>query len=176
MKTGSKNNSSAYRPSGLPEDFLNFSNQHGASPLKPLEPLAPLVFPTLAELASEQSATPSPSAKPSPLYSLIGDPAILLSDLLDDPRKYPDGADVLLQELVLGRKKVDELDAQEALLLNAAVITFVQAPRTPRKKAEVPRVREPEPEPEEEDLDEHGVPLPAADLTLPEAPTYWWRR
>lgn len=155
------------KPSELKEGFPNFLSQHGVRPLPPLR------FPTLAELANE--TTPLPPSKPQTLFNMVGDPALLFSDLLDNPEKYGEGVDELLQQLVQGQKKLEELNAQEMQLLNNAAVAFVQAPN--RKAAPIPARRRAQPaEPEEADLDEHGAPMPTEELVLPEAPSFWWKR
>ncbi len=142
--------------------FPDFLSQYGVSPLK---------FPTLAELASEE--TPSPPAQPASLFSMVGDPTVLFSDLIDDPGRYEDGVDTLLQQLMHKQKKLEDLNERERQLLNSAVVTFVQAPR--RAPTPVPTVRKKAPEPEEVDLDEHGAPTPT-EPDIPEAPAFWWKR
>lgn len=154
------------KPDDLPEGYQSFLSQHGVQPLPPLK------FPTLAELASVPDPPPVP-VRPQSLFSMIGDPAALFSDLLSCPDKYERGTDELLQQLVHGQKRVEELDEQDRRLLNAAVLSFVQAPR--RKPAEAAKTRRTEPEPEETELDEHGAPIPT-ELDLPEAAPYWWQR
>jgi hypothetical protein len=154
------------KPTDLPEGYQNFLSQYGVQPIPPLK------FPTLAELASEPEPQ-AQQARPQSLFSLIGDPAALFNDLLSYPDKYERGTDELLQQLVHGQKKVDELDERDRNLLNAAVLSFVQTPR--RRAPELPKSRKPELELEEAELDEHGAPIPT-ELDLPEAPPRWWDR
>jgi hypothetical protein len=141
-------------------------SQHGVQPLPPLR------FPTLAELANE--TTPAPPSKPQTLFNMVGDPALLFNDLLDNPEKYGEGVDTLLQQLVQGQKKLEDLNAQDVQLLNNAAVSFVQAPS--KKAAPLPRRRVQPAKPEESDLDEHGAPVPSEELVLPEAPSFWWKR
>jgi hypothetical protein len=150
----------------LQATFPNFLRENGVQPLQTLR------FPTLVELASEESNPPPPSTA-QPLMSLVGGPEVLFSDLLDHPEKYEKGTDELLQLLVSGQLKADSLNAQDLQLLNEAALSFTK----PRKKVKVEVHTPPKAHHEEEaDLDESGAPLPP-DLDLPpEPPLFWWQR
>ena len=101
----------------------------------PLALLAP-TFPTLEALAT-LTDEPAPSTTSSGLFQgLLKDPQLLLQDLLADPAKYEESVSPLVQDLVSGQKKLEQLTRAESALLDRATIDFAQPAR--RKVASVP--------------------------------------
>jgi hypothetical protein len=103
---------------------------------------------------------------------------VLFHGLLESPENYESGVSELLQNLVSGRKKREELTPQELELLDQATLEFAagKRPAPPSKKVETrlpPRRLTP---PEEMELiyQEKGPPIPE-DVVPKRAPTFWWR-
>jgi hypothetical protein len=91
--------------------------------LTPLKPLPPLTFPTLSELAGAVSQV-VPEQKPKRLFdALLGDPKLLMHDLLDHPENYEEGLLELLIALVGGKSQA-ECTEDELALLDRAVMDF----------------------------------------------------
>lgn len=156
-----------------------------------LEAPAPPTFPTLFQLAAEAQTTPLPAPSVGLFEALIGDPTVLYQELLEDPARFdPEVAD-LLQLLVAGQKKLDELEPNERLLLDAAVVDFA----SPKSQPE-PQKLPPEPKAdqlpaalehvlnEQEALDDDSVELewheggkliPLVDVPDEPPPTHWWK-
>jgi hypothetical protein len=145
----------------------------GASALISLVPLLTPqkpTFPRFSELIGEPVKADSP--KKNGLFSaLLGNPAVLLHDCLDSPAKYQDDVLPLVQDLVSGNKKIDDLTAEEMLLLDQATIDYNQtkAPPAPPQPPSEGTVKT-----AEADLmydDSAAADQPAA---LADAPAYWW--
>jgi hypothetical protein len=128
-------------------------------------------------------AEPSKHVRGRGLFeSLIADPRVLFHGLLEDPESYEDGVSELLQNLVSGRAKREELTPQELQLLDRATLEFASAKRP--KPPGGPPARAPQQQqqskvtpPEEVELiyQEKGPPIP--DMELPDSPpTNWWKK
>lgn len=110
-----------------------------SSPLMTLmgvHPVLPVRFPTLEELATPSIADGYVSSNMPGLFSsLVGDPNVLLDDLLRSPEKYETGVDILLQELASGSKSLSSLKLDEQELLDRATLDLS---RSSSKKPEPP--------------------------------------
>jgi hypothetical protein len=112
------------------------------------------------------------STKREGLFSaLLGDPEILLHDLLSDPSKYEEGVSNLVQDLASGQRSINDLEPHEMELLDRATIDFSQ----PRRSRQEPKPAPPpapkiEP-PEFDELVEIGEPMK---LPPKLANAYWW--
>ena len=147
----------------------------GSSLLTNLLPLlapAPPTFPAFSQLVLEDARQRAArETRPTGLFAeLLGDPQILLQDLLSDPNKYEDGVYSLLLHLVSGQRKLADLSQDERNLLNRAVIDFSQARRArPEPGTPPPSSKE---DPISEEIEYHEPsPFPAG---APDA--YWWLR
>ena len=126
-------------------------------------PLAPR-FPTFSELVTE-SVPEKPKRARGLFAELLGSSAeTLFGDLLDHPDKYEDGVAELVQQLISGAKKLEELSEQERDLLNRATLDFAHNP--PRKQDAELRVAPAPPSPYS-DEQEIEMEMPAADA-------FWW--
>jgi hypothetical protein len=137
--------------------------------------------------AEESSA---PTAEQRSLFdSLLGDPLTLFQDVLDHPQDYDESLPVLLQEVIQGSKKLDELSDDDRRRLDDAVLVFVDpvpaaAPPDPPPDSPAPTPpgpKRPTPNrttPIERVLAEHSTPtVPAGPPNIPEAPpTFWWKK
>lgn len=114
--------------------------------------------------------------------SLVADPRVLFHGLLESPESYESGVSELLQNLVSGRKKKEELTPTERDLLDRATVEFAAGKR-PRpaggaapQQAKAPKSLTP---PEEVELiySARGPHIPAAVADAPaKAPSFWWRK
>jgi hypothetical protein len=149
-------------------------------------------FPTFSELVEEHAKErQSASTQSSSLFhGLIGNPAVLFEDLLADPSRYEDGVAELLQLVIGGVKKLEDLTPEEMQLLDRAAFEFAQAP----KKTPKPLSPAPKEEPEEfEELYEKDAEVryhessAQPDFTLDYAfdgaagtedkpPSFWWKK
>lgn len=141
--------------------------------LMPLPQLAAPIFPSFPSFSALVGESASePRTRPSGLFlDLLGDPQILYQDLLEDPKKYEEGVSSLLQEIISGQRKLDELDKQELTLLDRATLDFNQPRRAP------PETR-PAPAPARVAA-KAGPQSPAADrppkaIGAPDMEPYWW--
>jgi hypothetical protein len=128
-------------------------------------------FPSFAELVEQdRNQHNSRGTKREGLFSaLVNDPRVLWLDLLDSPEKYEDGVSDLIQDLVSGQKRVEELNQEEASLLDRAVLDFSRPtpPRAPPPPVKVPQLKPRDHEPDT--VEEQRTELP------PEmANAYWW--
>jgi len=150
----------------------------GSSVLISLVPLLPLQapkFPSFAELVDQDLLQQQKNGLPKTegLFSaMLGDPRLLLLDLLDAPEKYEEGVSSLVQELVSGQKNLQSLDVHEQALLDRAVLDFTRPkqikPVEPPAKPRVPKHSQEE----EAGTLEHAY----EDTPLPPgmADAYWW--
>jgi hypothetical protein len=157
------------------------------------QPSSQVSSPSIGELA-----TVDPGRKTGLFGSLINDPRVMFYALLDRPESFEPGVSELLQKLISGKTKNDELTREELSLLDRAVIDFVYEKR-PQAKVEEPVDHEDpdalkaasgeldEDELEVEDAEEGELPLggdqlgeaPVAlrpPIEMPEVPTFWWLR
>ena len=96
---------------------------HPLMQLMGVQPVLPAPFPTLDELMTPPIASVSDSSSTPGLFSnLVGDPAILLNDLLRDPKKYEPGVEILVQELLSGQKSLKTLDIDDQQMLDRATL------------------------------------------------------
>lgn len=117
----------------------------GSTPRLNLPPslalLAP-TFPTLSALATvKEESQPTPASSSGLFQALLRDPTVLLQSLLDDPTRYEEGVGVVVQDLVSGRRKFEELSPAESTLLDRATIDFAQPVRRKTAAAPVPQKR-----------------------------------
>lgn len=139
------------------------SNSSALTTLMQLHPLVPPRFPTWSELAS----APPSSAKPSPMQGLfsglIGNPNVLLEDLVRRPEHYETGVAELLQELSSGQKTLAGLSSSEMVLLDRATVDWNQSyspqPSTPEKTA-ADRASAPSSRSSSDEMDEDGSEMP----------------
>ena len=123
-------------------------------------PVLPAPFPTLNELTTHTVGSTSTSSDTRGLFSsLVGDPAVLLDDLLRDPKKYEPGVETLLQELLSGQKMLANLDMDDRSMLDRATLDLNRSSSpeqkpTSVKEASVPLEPPKTEEPEELDLTE----------------------
>jgi hypothetical protein len=150
-----------------------------------LLPLPALRFPSVSELAGSV-APDAPASRPSGLFeNFVGDPAVLLQDLLHRPTVYQEGVLELLLALIAGRKSLPELTAEELALLDEATLKFMEPLPKP-----TPEVRTRPAEEEMPELLEEGAKEAAAQSeegapeidpnAPPEAPErmklFWWEQ
>lgn len=142
----------------------------GSTPRLNLPPslalLAP-TFPTLSALATTKEKPQPTSTSSNGLFqALLRDPAVLLQGLLDDPTRYEEGVGAVVQDLVSGRRKFEDLSPAESTLLDRATIDFAQPVRRKTAAAPVPTRR--------------GVPSAPKPKPPSKAPSvagmepYWW--
>lgn len=130
-------------------------------------------------LVGELAEPSSPERRKGLFESLIADPRVLFHGLLDSPESYESGVSELLQNLVSGQKKREDLTGEELQLLDRATVEFAAGKR-PQPAGGATRSREAAPKrtpPEEVELiyQERGPHLP--DMDLPESPpTRWWTK
>ncbi len=130
-------------------------------------------------------ATPLQPASGRGLFeSLVADPRVLFHGLLESPESYESGVSELLQNLVSGRKKREELTPEESLLLDRATVEFAAGKRPKQdggaapqsRAARTPKSMTP---PEEAELiySARGPHIPAAVADAPvKAPSLWWKK
>ena len=121
-------------------------------------------FPTMEELIEEQQRL-SLGSVPSPksLYEvLVGSPEVLYQESLDDPEKFDQQTQVLLEQMMRG-KRFTELNPKEIELLNKATIEYAQTPPSRKKEASVPSPNKVE-----------AVSVVEEDTAESELPPYWW--
>jgi len=142
------------------------------SSLRPLTPPEVPTYPTFFELVGRIDEDPKPQPRRRLFESLIGDPRVLFYGLLDMPDAFSVGAADLIQSIIAGTKKLEDLSEEELTQLDVATVDFIDGKR--------PKVKEPERRVEEEekgeaDLEfrEGGGAVPVLDL--PQAQTFWWR-
>lgn len=158
--------------------------------LKPLEGLPSLPenqFPTFQELVDQELIEPpEPSQNSGLFFQLVGDPAVLYREYLDDPDRFDEEAGLLLQQLYSGLKTLEQLDPEEAEILNRATAEYAQyspkqeKPSGPQRPS-LPRSVTPSDDEPEIPWTEHvqGPSLPTLDtpISLPDsAPTFWWTK
>lgn len=124
-------------------------------------------FPRFSALVSMSEKQPPAAAKRGGLFlGLLKDPHALLQDLLESPNKYEEGVSTLLQDLVAGRRRLDELTDQEMLLLDRATVDFAQPARHNRV---IPPPHSPAPVAQrQEPVVEEAMPL------IEGMQPYWW--
>ena len=113
--------------------------------------------------------------------SLVADPRVLFHGLLESPENYESGVSELLQNLVSGRKKREELTPEEQSLLDRATVEFAAGKRPKpvggaQRQTKAPKSMTP---PEEVELiySARGPHIPAAVADVPaRAPSFWWRK
>lgn len=107
--------------------------------LMQLHPLVPPRFPTLSELTTSPPTSAAPSRGQSLYSALIGNPNVLLEDLVRRPEHYERGVAELLQELSSGQRTLDGLSTSELALLDRATVDWNQSysatPSTQEKTA-----------------------------------------
>jgi len=113
--------------------------------------------------------------------SLIADERVLFHGLLEDPERYEEGTSELLQQLVSGQKKREELSLQELELLDRATLEFASAARpkgpSSRRPMPDPRRREHISPPEEAELVYREGGPPTKEIDIPDSPpTRWWEK
>lgn len=158
----------------------------GLEPPKPLPTLPESHFPTFQELVEQELTEPPEQEQNSGLFfQLVQDPRVLYRDYLDDPEKYNEKVGLLLQELCSGLKDVNKLKPEEAELLNLATVEYAQySPKQePHSKQPQPRLQRsaiPSDDESEVPWTDHmtGPNLPQTEVpvSLPDAPTFWWRK
>lgn len=126
------------------------------------------------------TTTPGSTSASAGLFeSLVGDPIVLFSGVLDNPDTYEDGVSELLQELVYKKRPVAELSLEERALLDRAAIDFASAKRPrppPRVKPRPSPVRSSLPAPARAACGEEGSNDDRPPIEIPDAPpTFWWR-
>lgn len=115
-------------------------SSHPLMQLMGVQPVLPAPFPTLDELMTPATESVSASSSTPGLFSnLVGDPAILLNDLVRDPKKYDPGVEILLQELLSGQKSLKTLDRDDMEMLDRATLDLSRSsssePVKPLQKA-----------------------------------------
>lgn len=154
--------------------------------MKPLPaPVAP-TFPTWSELIGGVGTAPKPGPKQELFAALIGDARELFQELLDDPSRFEPEVAELLQQIINGRRRFEDMDKMERGLLNRAAVDFAQmqspAPKREGPK-EAPRAGLPaaaaaassaDEEPELE-WSERGRAVAVAPDLPKDAPTFWWK-
>ena len=136
--------------------------------------------PSILALALEPATPPQPARGKGLFESLIADPRVLFHGLLESPESYENGVSELLQNLVSGRKKRQDLTPQEHSLLDQATVEFAAGKRPQLAGGETPPQptrQRPLTPPEEVELiySERGPHIPVAEApTSP--PSFWWRR
>ncbi len=142
-------------------------------------------FPTFQELVMEQVADVPPPANDGLFFQLVRDPRLLYRAYLDDPTMFDDETAMLLQQLMSGQRKLEELKAQEQEILNRATAELAQYSPKPTSRSEQPRPSSSSASYDEEMEDEvpwsnkHDEPTPTSvdlPLELPDAPTFWWKK
>lgn len=168
-----------------------------SSPLTPSEttellslpviaPPSPPQFPTfqqLVELEREsQLSTPATTKKLNDLFDgMLGDLAPLLADYQVHPEKYGEETHVLLEQLTLGSKSLEQLTETERRLLNLATFDFYQAvpPKKPEPVVKQTKEDDPADELETDELEDVDAEKPeahdlGAGVPVTELPAYWW--
>ena len=138
--------------------------------LRLLEP----TFPTFSALATVSDVKPAEGRK-GLFLALVGDPQVLLQDLLDSPAKYEEGVSTLLQDLASGRRKLGSLTPAEAELLDRATIDYTR--RSPRQEVEPPPRRAPVQQADDESEEGEGHSMRYPSPQVPELnglEPYWW--
>lgn len=104
---------------------------------------------------------------------LVGEPLVLLQDLLDSPAKYEEGVSTLLQDLASGRRKLASLTKEEAELLDRATIDYTR--KAPRQEvAPAPKLASAQEESGDSE-DEYPMRYPGSeDPELEGLEPYWW--
>lgn len=155
--------------------------------LPAIEPPSPPQFPTFQQLVeldreSLQRTLAAPPRRLNDLFDgILGDLAPLLADYQTNPEKYGEETHELLEQLTHGSKLLEQLSANERVLLNRATFDFYQA--VPPKKP-VPLVKQAEAkdpadelegaESEGADAEKPEAPVPGVDVPVTELPAYWW--
>jgi hypothetical protein len=102
--------------------------------------------------------------------ALIGNPNVLLSDLMENPNKYEDGVYNLLLDLSSNQKDPKSLSPTDQDLLNRATLDY----NAPNRRPPAPVPKPPEPKkvsPKAREIEYHEPvrsPFPG------KAPPYWW--
>lgn len=169
--------------------LVGLSKKYGLQPIRKASPsstvqtslppslllLAP-TFPTFTALATVADRPPDVGRK-GLFLELVGDPRILLQDLLDSPAKYEEGVSSLLQDLVSGRRKFESLLQSESEQLDRATIDFTHPERrqevaAPPKVINHPVEHDGSYETEEGDSRYPSPQVPELNGLEP----YWWLR
>lgn len=132
--------------------------------------LAP-TFPTFSALTVEAGKLQPERTKRDGLFAaLLKDPRVLLQDLLDSPSKYEDGVASLLQDLVGGRRSLEDLSPAEMQLLDRAVLDYTRPIKIPAPKPV------PAPSPRAQETKDRDVEYPMGDKapSLDGLEPYWW--
>lgn len=148
-----------------------------SSSLAPLPP-APPRFPSIEELVEEQKAQASSTAIPRGglFHELLQSrPEAIYIDSLEHPEKYDEELRTLLSELVNTRRQPS---SEERTRLDAAVVSFMEAPKPQRAAAP------PAPKPQPKAMPEFEIPAFAQEAAPIESsfePTsskepraFWW--
>lgn len=143
----------------------------GSTPRTNLPPslalLAP-TFPTFSALTVENERSQTDRKRDGLYSSLLGNPQVLLQDLLANPAKYESGVAELLQELHTSKRKLEDLTTAETELLDRATVDFTQPNRS--KPVQPPPVKKTEPRPVRYNKTEPSKPAPTVNGMEP----YWW--
>jgi hypothetical protein len=146
-------------------------------------------FPTPFALTQSAETNAEPKRREGLFTALIGDPAVLYQEYLEEPEKFNPELGDLLQQLIAGQKKLDELRPSEMGQLDAAVLDFAEPRRTPKpqvQSAEEPRapaalehVLSLEDALADDSIEleyREGALVPITDGPDESPPTYWWRQ
>jgi hypothetical protein len=115
--------------------------------------LMPLSMPAPPRFPKFTGRTPSPNEgsyrrERGLFLGLLGDPSALYQDLLANPEKYDESLLPLVQSLVTGQRKLDELKDDEVQALDRATIDFGQptkpVPPSPAPTPHKPTSSEPD--------------------------------
>jgi hypothetical protein len=129
--------------------------------------LAP-TFPTFSALVTAAGKQPDSGPRRGGLFvDLLKDPQVLLQDLLAAPHKYEEGVSPLVQDLVSGRRKTEDLSRAEMELLDRAVLDYAHPSRS---KPVTPEPKKPRRKTKPEPIRYPKGDLPKVDGLEP----YWW--
>jgi hypothetical protein len=136
--------------------------------LLPLLPPQPPTFLSFSDVLAQGEVSGTGKKQEGLFTALVGDPKVIMADLLSHPSKYEEGVYDLLLELVAGRRSLQQLNENEQQLLDRAVVDFnstehAPAPPQPPKEAAKPELGE------EREIEYHE---PVA-TSVTEVP-YWW--
>jgi hypothetical protein len=148
-------------------------------PPQPPTPPVPIRLKTLEEMASPvQLIDELPPAKRGLFWDLLGgDHHALTADILEHPANYDPGLVSLAEDLLEGRRKMEDLTREEQHLLNRGTVDFAQFRTTAQTtKAPPPPPRKMRPSDETKVTEPPPIPEPSVDV--PETPggmrPYWW--
>ena len=96
-------------------------------------------FPTFSELVGQIANEPLPKKEVGLFEGLLGGrPEILYEDLLRNPEKYDPAVEGLLTSMLMGKKRLEDLTADEATLLNSSTFEFNQVPSISKEEVVQP--------------------------------------